>query len=216
MIKILTSGFNEGFPESFSTLLKKYVKSEMSFAFVASEFKSAHRETDWYCQYFLKMFSECGIFFNKVQVIDSRMTKSQAQKVIVDSDVIWLAGGDTPTQYKYFVEYGLIQFLRKHKGVIIGMSAGSINMSKTAICTVAAKHAQQYIYEALGVVDFSVEPHFNKDDISDELLAISKDYPLYAICDDSAIFCTNGKIEYSGDVFLIKDGSVSSVKDVKW
>ncbi len=193
MIKILTSGFNEHFPKSFSTLLKKYIKSEMSFAFVASEFNDNHETTDWYCQLFLKMFSDCGIVFSKVQVIDSRMTKQQAQKAIIDSEVVWLAGGDTPTQYKYFVDYGLISY-----------------MSKTAICTVACGHDQQSIYQALGIVDYSVEPHFDKDDVSDELLTISKKYSLYGICDNSAIFDVNGKkeYEYSGDVFLIENGSV--------
>ncbi len=210
MIKILTSGFNEHFPKSFSTLLKKYIKSEMSFAFVASEFNDNHETTDWYCQLFLKMFSDCGIVFSKVQVIDSRMTKQQAQKAIIDSEVVWLAGGDTPTQYKYFVDYGLISYLRNHKGIVIGMSAGAINMSKTAICTVACGHDQQSIYQALGIVDYSVEPHFDKDDVSDELLTISKKYSLYGICDNSAIFDVNGKkeYEYSGDVFLIENGSV--------
>ncbi len=209
MIKILTSGFNERFSESFATLLKKYIQSGMSFAFVASEFKRAHQRTDWYCEYFLKMFSDCGVVFNKVQVVDSRMTKSEAQKAITESDVIWLAGGDTPTQYQYFVEYGLVSRLQKHQGVIIGISAGAINMSKTAICTVASGHDQCAIYEALGIVDFSVTPHFNKDNIPDELIVISKDYPLYGICDNAAIFIANDKILYSGAIFLIEDGKVT-------
>ncbi len=194
MIKVLTSGFNEGFPESFSTLLKKYVKSGMSFAFVAS-----------------KMFLGCGVVFSKVQVVDSRMTKAQAQNVIAEANVVWLAGGDTPKQYQYFEEYGLVSILRKHQGIVIGMSAGSINMSKAAICTATSGHDQLSIYGALGIVDFSVTPHFDKANILEELITISKDYPLYGICDNSAIFIANAKAVYSGDVFLIEDGRVTKL-----
>jgi len=31
---------------------------------------------------------------------------------------------------------GLVPVLREHKGVIIGMSAGAINMAETAVCSV--------------------------------------------------------------------------------
>ncbi len=209
MIKILTSSFNDRFPELFSMLLKKYIQTGMSFAFVASEFKNAHEKTDRYCDYFLKMFLDCGVVFSDVKVVDSRMTKFQAQKVITESDVVWLAGGDTPTQYQYFEEYGLVSCLRKHQGVIIGMSAGSINMSKTAICAIASQHDQLSIYEALGIVDFSVTPHFNKNNISDELITVSKDYPLYGICDNSAIFVVDDKVVYAGEIFLIEDGKMT-------
>ncbi len=208
MIKVLTSDFNNEFPESFSMLLKKYVKSGMSFVFVASEFKNFHEKTDRYCEYFLKMFSDCGIVFSEVKVVDSRLTKDMAQKVIAESDVVWLAGGDTLTQYQYFEEYGLVSCLRKHQGVVIGMSAGSINMLKTAICAVASGHDQLSIYEALGIVDFSVIPHFNKNNISDELITISKDYPLYGISDNSAIF-VDDEVVYTGEIFLIEDGRMT-------
>ncbi len=208
LVKILTSGFKERFPNSFATVLKKYVKSGMRFVFVASDFKNNHEKTDRYCEYFLKMFSDCGVVFSRVQVVDSRMTKLQARQAIAESDVVWLAGGDTPRQYEYFLEYELSSCLQNHKGVLIGMSAGAINMSKTAVCTNANGHNYLSTYQALGIVDFSVEPHFNKDNVSEELITISKEYALYGICDDSAIFIVDDQIQYVGYIYLIEDGKV--------
>lgn len=91
------------------------------------------------------------------------------------------------------------------------MSAGSINMAKTAVCTLTCQHNKLEIYEAIGLVEFSVEPHLDKDNISGELIALSEKYPLYGICDNSAIICTEDNTSYIGDVFLIDNRHVSQV-----
>ena len=211
MIKILTSGFDNGFPDDFSRVLRLYIKSGMNLVFVASEFENIYEKTDWYCKHFLNMFSHCGITFGSVKVIDGRLSKEKAQDIVKASDVIWLAGGDTPTQFGYLKSYGLIPFIREHKGVVIGMSAGAINMAKTAVCTLICDHNKQEIYEALGLVDFSVEPHLDKDNISEELLELSKEHSLYGICDEGAIICTDNDILFLGDIFLIENGYVTKV-----
>jgi len=211
MVKILTSGFTNGFTDDFNKLLKNYIKTGMNFVFVASEFENIHEKTDWYCNHFLKMFSDCGITFGKVEVVDSRMSRETAQDTVKNADVLWLSGGDTPIQFGYLESYGLIQYIREQKNVIIGMSAGSINMAKTAICTLTCQHNKLEIYEALGLVEFSVEPHLDKDNITEELLVLSEKYPLYGICEDSAIICTEAKTSYIGDVFLIDNRQITRV-----
>lgn len=211
MVKILTSGFPNGFTDDFGSLLKVHIKSGMDFVFVASEFENTHKKTDWYCNQFLQMFSDCGLTFGSVVVVDSRMPEKVAQDIIRKADVLWLAGGDTPTQFGYLNSYGLIPCIREHKGVIIGMSAGSINMAKVAICTLTCGHHELAIYEGLGLVEFSVEPHFDKDNLTEELLMLSETYPLYGITDGSAIICTDDNTLYLGDVFRIDNGQVTQV-----
>lgn len=211
MVKILTSGFPNGFTDDFNSLLKTYIKSGMNFVFVASEFENIYEKTDWYCNHFLKMFSDCGITFGSVDVIDGRMSKETAQYLVRNADVLWLAGGETPTQFAYLKSYGLISCIREQKGMIIGMSAGSINMTKTAVCTLTCEHNELEIYEALGLVEFSIEPHFDKDNITEELLTLSEKYPLYGICDEGAIVCTEDNTLYIGDIFLINNRHVTRV-----
>lgn len=211
MVKILTSGFPNGFPNYFSRLLKTYIKEDMNFVFVASEFENIFEKTDWYCNHFIKMFSNDGITFDSVKVIDGRMSKETAQDMVRKADVLWLAGGDTPTQFAYLKSYGLISCIREQRGVIVGMSAGSINMTKTAVCTITCEHDELKIYEALGLVEFSIEPHFDRDNITEELLMLSEKYPMYGICDDGAIICTEDNTLFIGDVFLIDNGHVTRV-----
>lgn len=155
-----------------------------------------------------KMFQGNGISFDKACVVDGRMAVADAQKTVKEADVVWLSGGNTPVEFAYLEKYGLDTILRQHEGVVIGMSAGSINMAKNAICTLSCGHAKQEIYEGLGFVDFSVEPHFVREKLSDELLELSKEYMIYGLCDDSIIVSKNGKVSFYGEVYQLKDGQI--------
>jgi dipeptidase E len=91
------------------------------------------------------------------------------------------------------------------------MSSGAINMTKTAICTVTCEHHQQKIYSALGLVDISVEPHFDYTGVTDELLELSNNYCIYGLCDDAAIICKDGDVELLGDVFILDKHVVKQI-----
>ncbi|HBN85580.1 MAG TPA: hypothetical protein DDZ89_17250 [Clostridiales bacterium] len=208
---MLTSGFNKGFPSEFAQQLQRILTKREFFVFLASEFEHIHQKTDRYFNLFLDMFMDCGIQFNRACVVDSRMSIEKAHQVVASADVLWLAGGDTINQIHNIKEYGLIPVIQSRSGITIGMSAGSINMAKTAVCTVTCGHEEQSIYEGLGLVDLSVEPHFNSRNISDELLQISQDYPLYGMCDDSVIICEDGKTTYIGDIYYISRGNVKLI-----
>lgn len=88
------------------------------------------------------------------------------------------------------------------------MSAGSINLAKTAVCSLACGHFKQEIYPALGCVNLSVEPHFAPDDVPDELLDLSVRYPLYGLCDGSIILCAGEKIRFYSEVCYLFAGKV--------
>ncbi len=84
-------------------------------------------------------------------------------------------------------------------------------MTKTVVCTLTCGHNKQEIYEALGLVDFSIEPHFDKDNIAEELLMLSQEYTLYGICDDGVMICDETDRVFLGDIFLIDKGKVTKV-----
>lgn len=207
-IRILTSMFPEGFNEEVSKVFQRTITQRDKFAFVASEFEKMHEKTDYYFQFFLNMFAECGIQFKQAYVVDGRLTETEAQKAVEIADVVWLSGGNTPVQFRYFQKYGLDKVLSQHQGIIIGMSAGSINMAETTICTLSCGHREQEIYSGLGCVDISVEPHFNIDKVSDEILELSKEYVIYGLCDDAIIVCKGGDLEFYGEIYKIEAGNV--------
>lgn len=210
-ISILTSMFHNDFPIKFAERLNEIIVNRKNFVFIASEFNDFQEINDRYFKLFLSKFQNAGIRFSDCSIVDDRMTKEEAQRAVKDGDVIWISGGDTPTQFKYLKEYGLDKILKNHNGVIIGMSAGAINMAKIAICTTTCDHHQQEIYRALGLVDISVEPHFDYTYVTDELLELSNDYCIYGLCDDAAIICKDGDAEFLGDIFILDKQTVKHI-----
>ncbi len=200
--------FNDGFDLQTAEVFRQKISKRNKFAFVASEFEKIHEKTDKYFHFFLNMFESAGIHFGEAYVIDGRMRTDEAQKRLAEADVVWLSGGDTPTQFRYFKEYGLDTVIKQHDGIIIGMSAGSINMAKTSICTLSCGHFKQEIYEGLACVDISVEPHFIRDKVSDELIDLSKKYTIYGLCDDSFIVCSGETIEFYGAIYKLSLGNI--------
>lgn len=211
---ILTSMFPNGFDDITADVFNRLLTKRNKFAFVASEFEKAHDITDQYFRFFLNMFHEKNIYFKEEYVVDGRMTPQQAQSSVQEADVVWLSGGDTPKEYDDWHKYGLEQVIKNHKGVIIGMSAGSINLGKTAICTVSSGHEKQEVYDGLGCVDISVEPHFIKE-ASDEILELSRNYKIYGLCDNSMIVCAGDKKEFYGEVYQISNGSMEQISGKK-
>ena len=205
---ILTSMFNDRFDVHTAEVFRQKISKRNKFAFVASEFEKIHEKTDKYFHFFLNMFENAGIHFGEAYVIDGRMRADEAQKRLAEADVVWLSGGDTPTQFRYFKEYGLDTVIKQHDGIIIGMSAGSINMAKTSICTLSCGHFKQEIYDGLACVDISVEPHFIRGEVSDELLDLSNQYTIYGLCDDSFIVCSGETIEFYGEIYKLSRGNI--------
>lgn len=208
---ILMSMFNNGFNSQAAEVFQKKISKRNKFAFVASEFEKIHEKTDKYFHFFLNMFEEADIHFEEAYVIDGRMSADEAQKRVAEADVIWLSGGDTPTQFGYFQKYSLDTVIKQHDGIIIGMSAGSINMAKTSICTLSCGHFKQEIYNGLACVDISVEPHFIRNEVSDELIDLSKKYTIYGLCDESFIVCSGETIEFYGEIYILSQGNIERV-----
>ena len=206
-----TSMFPNGFSGQAADVFRQKISKRNKFAFVASEFEKMHEKTDKYFRLFLDMFEAAGICFEEACVVDGRMSVDEAQKAVKEADGVWLSGGDTPTQFRYFQKYGLVTVLKQHAGVIIGMSAGSINMGKTAICTFSCGHFKQEIYDGLGCADISVEPHFIRSKVSDELIELSKEHVIYGLCDNSFIVCSDDKTEFYGEIYKLHQGNIENI-----
>jgi len=206
---VLTSMFHASIPSDTAAGLRRLILLPCRFAFIASEFLHGHDRTDRYFVHFRRLLEEAGIRFADSYVIDGRMTPQTAREAAACADVLWLSGGNTPRAFACLLEYGLDEVIRRHPGVIIGMSAGSINLARTAVCSLTCGHSRQEIYPGLGCVDITVEPHFKPDAVSEELLTLSRRIPLTGLCDEASIIVENGVPAYCGDVFSIVDGHVS-------
>ena len=74
-------------------------------------------------------FREAGIFFGGFSVLDGE-NGERAGELVENSDLIVLAGGHVPTQNAFFQEIRLRQLLEEYDGVVMGISAGSMNSAE--------------------------------------------------------------------------------------
>ena len=80
---------------------------------------------------------------------------------------IWLMGGESTLQLQLIRDLGLDTELRGSKAVILGVSAGSMNLGRT----VAYIWDDPYFYEALGLTNITIKSHYT----SQILIVLSSD-----------------------------------------
>ncbi len=207
---ILTSFFPNGFNKKVTQVVKREIVNKDSFTYVASDFAD-YELTDFYLDSVVKLFSDIGIDFKKVNCVDDRTDIDTVQKMIREADVVWLAGGDTAKQYKSLIKYGLDKVIKEHTGVVFGMSAGAINLGKTAICYSDYERTEIVVYNAMGCVDITLCPHFNPSEIPNDIVKMSKKYTIYGLQDDDIIVCKEDSVEFIGDIYKITNGDVQQI-----
>lgn len=203
-VSFLTSGFPNGFTDEFIKCIKDYYYNNGSFVLIASDF-SNHSKTDRHKDVFLSMFRSNGILFNEVHIIDDRITQKKAVQYIEKADVVWLASGDTLKQIEYLKEYNLIPVLQSREKITIGMSAGSINMSKRVVLAkdVNDNIPELVIYDGIGLVDINIEPHLDSasEEHMKDVYEASQYTTIYGIYDNTFIKIVNDSMEIYGDYF---------------
>jgi dipeptidase E len=209
---LLTSSFENDFTDDFVRELKEYSKVNKKFAFVASSFEN-HARTEKYCAYILDLFKKIGVIFEEINIIDYHVSKEDAEQIILKTDVVWLSGGDTLMQMKYFNEYNLREILNRYDGTIIGMSAGSINMADKVVLPRDKEDnvPELSVYKGLGLVSINIEPHldFNRKEHIEDIKNASRLAPIYGIYDGSFILVAGDKVEVFGDYCIFENESVS-------
>ena len=121
---------------------------------------------------------------------------------VQETDVLLVNGGDPLYLCYWMRQSGLADLLPSlHETVWVGLSAGSIVMTP--------KIGEDFVIwkpptggdETLGVVDFSIFPHVDHEDMPDNSMANAERWaagipgPAYAIDDQTAIKVTDGTVE---------------------
>ena len=148
------------------------------------------------------MFVEYGMGFERFCVVDKRMEPAVAQKWTREADCIFLMGGGSCSeQMQLMRDKGIYEIVRDSPAMVLGVSAGSMNMGKITVDVFESLVP----YEGLGFADITMIGHFSYDDI--ERLRLMKqasmDRPVCAMEDESAIFISNGKVEIIGTIHKI-------------
>lgn len=112
-----------------------------------------------------QIFAEVGMPFSHYAVLDGE-NAYEAEKLVGQSDLIVLAGGHVPTQNAFFHKIHLPDLLRDYDGVVMGISAGSMNMAGEVYAQPEEPGESAPEYErfipGLGITDVNILPHYQK------------------------------------------------------
>jgi cyanophycinase-like exopeptidase len=201
------SGFPERrFTEEIAMRLKKELTIRKRIVFITA-CPEDYQQNDEDSAGMHGMFEEYGIGFERFCVIDCRTVAADAQKWTREADCFFLMGGGIcAEQMQLMRDKGIYDIVRDGPAMVLGVSAGSMNMGKTTVDI----WESMVPYEGLGFVDITMIGHFSFEDTERLRLmrAVSMERPICAMEDESAIFIKNGKAEIIGIIHKIEKGKI--------
>lgn len=215
--------FNDA--NGFKNTLKKFWGEEPNVLYIAS-FPNEYEITDEYYNAFKNAFLNAGFKFGSINLLDYRNIKD-FDSLFALANVIMLPGGHTPTEMKFFNELGLKDKLKKINGLVIGSSAGSMNMASVVYCPPelegeAINHNFKKYFLGLGLTDVNILPHHSeyKDAIVDGMnvykeivLKDSIDHKFYSFSDGTYIVVSDNKTTLYGEAFLIENENITKISN---
>jgi len=208
---------------AFVQNLRERVMPGARFLVVAADPEN-YELNDEMTQTFAACFEYHGMELSSVELLDAR-SAGYAREMVSASDLLMLAGGHVPTENAFFESIGLRELLRDYDGVVMGVSAGSMNCADLVYAQPEeAGESVDPEYErfipGLSLTEVNVLPHYQK--VRDYILdgrRLYEDitYPdsygraFIAIPDGSYVLQEDGRAMVFGDAYCISDGAIEKI-----
>lgn len=197
-----------------------YFKNDMvlykNIVFIPANFENMEK-VNGYANIDVSWFKEIGINLNGITVLNDTMTKEEMFRSIENADIIFLMGGDTLKQNDFLMKNDLKPIIKTLKKVVIGISAGAINLSNISLCSKDEEDGVEktITYEGIGRINYTIEPHFDIDNkifLQNELYPLSEKMTIYGLPNNTGvrIIDSNFEILY-GDFYKISNNEVEKI-----
>ena len=179
---------------------------------------------DEMCNTFTKCFRYHGLTVSSSVMLDGR-NERDAASIIALSDAIVLGGGHVPTQNEFFQRIGLKSLLRGYTGVIMGISAGSMNCmnpvyAQPELTGESVDPDYRRFIPGLGLSRVQVLPHYQM--VKDNLLDGKRLYEditfgdsfgrsFYVLVDGSYVMRRDDTYTLWGEGYLIRNGRMEQI-----
>lgn len=197
-----------------------YFKNDMvlykNIVFIPANFENMEK-VNGYANIDVSWFKEIGINLNGITVLNDTMTKEEMFRSIENADIIFLMGGDTLKQNDFLMKNDLKPIIKTFKKVVIGISAGAINLSNISLCTKDEEDGVEktITYEGIGRINYTIEPHFDIDNkilLQNELYPLSEKMTIYGLPNNTGVRIINKKFEILyGDFYKISNNEVEKI-----
>lgn len=234
MIKILSSNFKNykkingqkiALPIDNSNGIVEHIKDSLNdhkkIVFVASDINDSREKILSYANILFDSMKMVGIKFEEYLILDGK-SKEKAFDYINNANLVFLCGGDTYKQHEFFETINLKEILTNYQGLVIGQSAGALNMAVNVFNSPEEQEKSEPIFfEGLGLTNINIEPHFIFDDsLFDEnekyqreaIIKESYNRPIYGQCDGSHIIINDDNVAtICGKTYLIENGNTECI-----
>lgn len=162
--------------------------------------------------------------FDHFEVLDRR-NEEDAARMIQDANFIILCGGHVPTENNWFKDIKLRQRIKKFQGILLSISAGSMNCAETVYAS--PEHEGEAIdpkykrhIKGLGLVNINILPHFQElGDVKIDGMHLIKEivakdsykHPVYCLPDGSYFHITAERTELRGLAFKMHNGRLRKI-----
>lgn len=202
----------------FIDRLRACVPEPCNAVFICSDPDSPER-TDRFARAVKASLEAADLSFSRFVVLDGR-NRAQAGELLHGADLIVLAGGHVPTQNRFFAQLGLKELLHAFDGVLVGISAGSMNCAELVYAQPelegeALDPGYRRFLPGLGLTKKMLLPHYQaiKDDVLDGLRVMEDiAYPdsmgreFFLLPDGSYLYIDDTGEEICGEAYRLADG----------
>lgn len=208
---------------NFVTHLKRYHKKgfENFVYFPGNPF--TYNNNDFYANLYYKAFENSDFKFDNCILIDNR-NYSKLHEIINVADIIILGGGELPNQNTFFNNIHLKQAMSNYDGIIIGMSAGSMNLADIVFDfpEMDEQIGNPNFLKGLGYTDINIVPHYKPteknyilesglDAWETYVLPHSHKIKIYVLVDGTHILLQNNHVEIYGESYLVENSILSKL-----
>ena len=207
-------GFFSGFPthhftDEIAQVLRENLPVRGRLVFI-SAWPEDHARNDEDSDGMHQMFAERGMAFREHHVIDRRTSAAEAAELVRAAGCVFLMGGDPVLQMALIRDLGLVSPLRDSRAVILGVSAGAMNMGRY----VADVWETKALYEGINLTNITMKGHYAEDAwFVPTLKELSMTRPIVAMEDESAIFIKADGTRKIGNIHWIDKGNITMLTD---
>jgi len=202
-------GTIEGFSNVVSKELEKDLKDTKTITFIASSPKN-HKKNISFVYGSDKI---TGMINHLKGLADFKIVNIVDEKnkyLDINSDVIYLLGGNYETQLSFIKENKFEEILKNYNGILLCTSCGAMNIAKYGYYSKDDDIEKSFFYEGIGLTNITIDPHF---EIENEIQVkedrkMSFEHVIYGVPNSSCIRINNNKVEMIGKVYEFNNGNV--------
>lgn len=202
-------GAKEGFSKEVLCNLKKDLINAKSITFIASSPENHEKNLNYVFgnENITGMINHLKTIttFSKINIIDN-----ENKNLDLNSDIIYLLGGNHETQLNFIKENNLGEKLQKYNGILLCTSCGAMNVAKYGYYSKDDDIKESFFYKGLNLIDVTVDPHFdieNKEQ-TNEAKRMSYEHQIYGVPNASCITLENNNIEMIGKIYVFNKGKM--------